>query len=410
MALVLSILARCRLIALAGAGLFLAAGAVLICFAFDETDDELARAEAAPARAERILQEAKAAEVRADMALGKVKQESAELEQRGEQLDKKQKDLKAEAAKVAEDVAGMKALAKEVETAKKEAAAQRMQAKAERVKAEETLDQADQKEMSVKSQLKKVQQLIDGTKAKLKSNTPAERRGAVHAMFRLGNLAASADRDLCEMAAFDPEPLLRRDALDALEKANPRLYPLAVTLTLPPEDSSLNGYTRAISQLPEFGSAGLPLIRSHLEGSQSPLAKNKGIRSPGLLPAHLQALAKIAERDDVAFQMLLTLPRKTVAIPQHSMANDVLRVQVGKHLLELAMDYPQRRKEIVPYFTYLLEPESWRENPTYVAAANALSSLAPESQSALPILRRMRFDRSEQVRNAVRAAIAAIEK
>jgi hypothetical protein len=45
-----------------------------------------------------------------------------------------------------------------------------------------------------------------------------------------------------------------------------------------------------------------------------------------------------------------------------------------------------------------------------VAEVKALGTLAPESPSALQVLRSMRFDNSEQVRIAVRVAIAAVEK
>jgi hypothetical protein len=45
-----------------------------------------------------------------------------------------------------------------------------------------------------------------------------------------------------------------------------------------------------------------------------------------------------------------------------------------------------------------------------VLAANALSALAPESKTALPALKKMQLDPSEKVREAVKDAIAKIEK
>jgi hypothetical protein len=45
-----------------------------------------------------------------------------------------------------------------------------------------------------------------------------------------------------------------------------------------------------------------------------------------------------------------------------------------------------------------------------VAEVKALGTLAPESLSALQVLRSMRFDNSERVRIALRGATAAIEK
>jgi len=45
-----------------------------------------------------------------------------------------------------------------------------------------------------------------------------------------------------------------------------------------------------------------------------------------------------------------------------------------------------------------------------VLAANALAALAPDSESVLPILKKMKLDPSEQVREAVTDAIAKIEE
>ena len=50
-----------------------------------------------------------------------------------------------------------------------------------------------------------------------------------------------ADYELCEVIAFDPVPELRRDALDALEKVQPKLYPLAVSCS-----RSISAYSRTL--------------------------------------------------------------------------------------------------------------------------------------------------------------------
>src|SRR5262249_51579906 len=101
---------------------------------------DLAKAEEGPARAAQLLHEAKATEAKAAATAKQVERDRAELILLNGQLDKRKKTLDANEAKVAEDVASVKVLAKKAEAAKEEAAALQMQAKAERAKAREELD------------------------------------------------------------------------------------------------------------------------------------------------------------------------------------------------------------------------------------------------------------------------------
>src|SRR5262249_20367782 len=134
---------------------------------------------------------------------------------------------------------------KEVEASRRAAADLAKKAEDDKRGAKDLLDKAEQKEKDAQELNKKVKEAIDGVKGRVKSKQPQDRKAAVAALGRLGDLAASADYELCEVIGSDPVPELRRDALDALEKVQPKLHPLAVTLTLPLEGNNPTGYSRA---------------------------------------------------------------------------------------------------------------------------------------------------------------------
>jgi hypothetical protein len=57
----------------------------------------------------------------------------------------------------------------------------------------------------------------------------------------------------------------------------------------------------------------------------------------------------------------------------------------------------------------MLRSETRQQATNRVFAAKSLESMGPDARDALPALKSLRLDQSEQVRIAVRAAIAAIE-
>jgi hypothetical protein len=250
-----------------------------------------------------------------------------------------------------------------------------------------------------------IEKLVKGLKSKL----PAERLKASEAVAKFGNSAATADYALCALIAGDPVQRVRLAALDALEKVQPKLHPLVVTLVLPPENNEATGYSRALKELPTFGRAGLPLIASQLQ-SLNPNIEKLGAQRQPLLAAHADALAKIALEDEVALGLLLTLPESPLAIQSTKnvpIAQLILRRHVAKQLGAVGKEKPETRKKIVPYFVGMLrltDPED------RVLGANALAAFGSDAEGALPVLKKMNLDPSEQVRNAVRDAIAAIEK
>jgi hypothetical protein len=393
----------------------------------------LKKANKAPARAAALLKKAEEAEARAEEAprraaqmLIRVKAEQVKLDKRRKQLDEDTAALMQERAKLEAAKDKLDEQRGEVEAAKNAAANLAKNAAEEKRRAKELKEKADEKEKEAQELLKKVKDAINGQKAKLKGKKPRGRKAAITVLARIGEPAASADYDLCQIVAFDPVSELRRHALDALEQVQPKLHPLVVTLTLPPERNQIIGYLRALKELPAFGGAGIPLITAQLQGKNLHVAK-LAIEFPTagttVLMALADTLSKVAREDNKALDLLLTLPDSALAalVRPRGRIDDIplfygqLRNTIGKHLLTLGKDEPAKRKAIVPFFITLLRSNQSRAEfksllDNRVFAANALAELAPESKGALPTLKQMKLHPSDQVRKAVAEAIAAIEK
>ena len=227
-----------------------------------------------------------------------------------------------------------------------------------------------------------------------------------------GTLWHLPDYELCEIIAFDTEPELKKAALEALEKVQPNLYPLAVTLTLPPEAPAgqAPGYVQALKQLPDFGRAGLPLIAAQLQNPDLGGGKLVAGTYSLLLATQADTLAAIASNDNDALNMLLALPESPLAVSYLTRSpgqRSSLCQGVGQHLQNLGKAKPEARKVVAPYFVKLLSSADPQDR---VFAANALGSFGMDAKAALPALREMQLDAAEQVRTAVRTAIANIEK
>jgi serine/threonine protein kinase len=291
------------------------------------------------------------------------------------------------------------------------------QAEAEKVLAEQKEAEAEKKrlaEMQEKEAAqKKVMEAIEEAKLKLKAKAPKERQAGIAALAKLGAAAASADYDLCGLIVFDPQPQLRQKALQALEKVQPKLYSLVVTLSSTPENPS-PGYMKAIKELPSFGRAGLPLIAGQLQGLDPRLAKYPEYFIFDILRAHAGTLSKVASDENGALQMLLGLPQSPLA--EHLLSpgskdtlgfQGKLRQDVGQRLGTLGKEKPETRKAIVPFLIGMLQSTNAEER---VIGVNALGGFGRDAESALPVLNKLKLDPTALVCNAANEAIAKIEK
>jgi serine/threonine protein kinase len=306
-----------------------------------------------------------------------------------------------------------------------------MDAKAELAKKEEAEKQrlADlkAKENDPEAAKKKVVQAVEDATMKLAAKSPNLRKVGIATLAKLGADAASADYELCRVIAFDPVPDLRRAALDALEMVQPRLHSSVVTLTLPVEMNSPGGYKKAIATLPGFGRAGIPLMAAQLQG-KNPHVADLSVRFPAactvILDAHIDALANIAPDHDAALSLLLTVPESPLAMVTEqgrqidgAYLDAHLRTQIAEKAVMLGKQKPELRQKIVPFLINLAQLDGGRKatvGSAYIKARltgiNALAAFGSDANSALQVLNKMKLDPSEEVRNAVRQAIAKIDK
>jgi hypothetical protein len=415
------------------------------------------KAAEAPQKAAQLLEQLKAEQAKIDQAREKLTAQmttaAAELAKADEvRMKLDEQSRKAEEAKKAADEVIKKAeadqlLAKELlDKVNKKAEADKLLVKEALDKAElrgkelmekaevrgkELMDKADQhgKELATKAEqkekqaqalYKKVTDVVDAVKLKLKATAIPERKAAITALARIGETAASADGDLCALAAFDPVPTVRQDAIAALETVQPKLYPLVAVLTQPAAMKSSDGYVGAIKQLPDFGKVGLPLIEAQLQGSEGNLpgaTQLNRFHASRLLKAHVTSLAKLAAVDETALKLLMILPKTplaaTIKPKEQTLKNldpyeDLLQ-QVHASVLSLGKEQAALRPKIVPYFTDLLQSP---DVDYRLYAVAALAMFGADAKSALPALKKKAVDPSETdvVRGIMRDAISKIEQ
>jgi hypothetical protein len=129
--------------------------------------------------------------------------------------------------------------------------------------------------------------------------------------------------------------------------------------------------------------------------------------------AHAGALAKLAPGDKEALQLLLALPKTPLAVELNKTSPVnycFLRRAVGQHLQTVAGKKSETRKAVVPFFNELLQSMTIQQVEDRVFGANVLATWGDDARDALPVLKKLKLDTSERVRDAVNAAITEIEK
>jgi hypothetical protein len=155
------------------------------------------------------------------------------------------------------------------------------------------------------------------------------------------------------------------------------------------------------------------LIAAQLQGKNPHVAKIKFEYAIfDILKADAELLSKLAGENKVALELLLVIPTSPLGIslkgndPQNPFQAK-LRQEVAQRLAAVGKDKPETRKTIMPYFVALLQSADVEDR---VTGASSLASFGPDASAALPALKKLSMDPSEQVRDAVRDAIAKIEK
>jgi hypothetical protein len=385
--------------------------------------DMLKKAEEAPAEAKAILKKAEEAEARAAEApqkaaeiLEEVKEEQAKLDKQREKLKNQTIALGVEQAKADQAKAKLEELRLQAEAAEKAAADQKKQAQAEQQKATEWLEKAAQKEKEAQALYKKITDAIEGVKGKLKAKLPEDRVEAIQAIARIGLPAVSADVLLCEVAAFDPAPAPRKEALQALEVLRPDLAPMIVTLSLPPDGPQYGSHQIASRKLAKMGPdarAAIPVLvakvgEMHDKAAQLLKVKNNLGYEYDLMLFHLETLVKVGPDAPVVVKVLEQVATSTLGVSiaksRDSKVNEPMLVCV-KHLGEMGFSCRDLRKQVMPVLVLALKDSA---ESIQIAAAAQLARFGTDAADAAPLLRDLRLHPSEAVRNAARDALAKI--
>lgn len=186
-----------------------------------------------------------------------------------DKLNNREKDLNVAIEKAKNDL-------KSAEAAEKRSNIQREQAEAKNKEAEKKLQEA-------KGHYKKIEEETEKIRKKLTVVPRKDRQAAIDMVKRIGPLPqpiksdlTDLNQDLCHdlcVAMFLPvkipndvgermrDEVVQKNALSALEIVEPKLGLLIKEVRFPAKDISVEDYVALIERLPDFGRAGLPLLK-----------------------------------------------------------------------------------------------------------------------------------------------------
>jgi hypothetical protein len=271
--------------------------------------------------------------------------------------------------------------------------------------------------------------------ATLKSRKQEERLQACEQLESLGKAALPAVRALCE-ATLDPSQKVARAALQALEKVHPDLHQSVLVLLV---DDNADNHVRALAKLGQLGEAGNPAvpiillhIRKHLEYLSDPNI-GRTYTSAQLVASCMEVLPRIAPEDPDVVKALIGLTKAEITgdilIRRRDRRTDATTIR--NYALELlgtiAEAQPKHRKQIVPplvtVFKEAVERTNDPNNNHSVQTAITELSLAGDAlvkcgadakesldKEVLPLLKELKFHRSEQVRKTAEQLREKIEK
>ncbi|HLW64409.1 MAG TPA: hypothetical protein VKS79_03755 [Gemmataceae bacterium] len=248
----------------------------------------------------------------------------------------------------------------------------------------------------------------------MKDGSPVDKIDAAKELGQMGaDAKAVAGRNLAA-ACLDPVPKVAQAALAALEKVWPELYQSGVTLLKDNDDKFGVSEARAnacdaIARMTD-GDAGAPFLLHHLRAH---LEKDDDFhRLNSALEANVAALKKLAA-DNPAFHKLLLAGASNLNV-KHK--NRALALQT---LGELGETNPKLRKQFIPTLRTACTAQSPNPKmishpkndirPVRIAAIGALAKFGKDAEPELPMLRKLKLDPEESVRNAAKSAVDLLE-
>lgn len=235
----------------------------------------------------------------------------------------------------------------------------------------------------------------------LKNKAPATRLRAVKAIQAYDGDLSAAARPLCD-ALLESKEDLRDKLLESAEKVCPDLTkPLTLLIIDYRDQRQEQKGVDALSELASLGEAAEPamgLIVKMLERSLTPKRGQQTLEHPQFIAASFLAIEQIKADDPEALKLMKLAGGTTNRdMPSRGRAIQVLLTWAGEDLA--------RRKELIPLIKAGLEhPEMQVECMKYAVA------MGSQSKDLLPLLKKMKFGKSEAIRERATDAIQQIEE
>jgi HEAT repeat protein len=236
----------------------------------------------------------------------------------------------------------------------------------------------------------------------LKSNADSRRISACGQLAKLGTEAKElASKSLCQTAT-DKSAKVREAALEALEKVNPDLYPHAVVVVAHDRLKTAESLA-AIKKLGDDALDFMPILlfalkrvttndrnRMFQDGSFRESSDREEFRNI------VAALAAVDGNDVETVRLICGLFKATHGEQERKAILDAIRV--------IAADQDQMRKHLISTLKTALQDEN-----TILAAVPICGICGQEAKELIPLLKKFKLSRSEELRKAAAKAIEEIE-
>lgn len=243
----------------------------------------------------------------------------------------------------------------------------------------------------------------------LKDSSGPERITALQDIAKLGQAGKPAAK-LVGDACFDPSAKVRTAAMDALEKIWPEMYEAGVALLRDNEDRFSKSEKREkacqmIAGLTENADVGIPFLLAHLKAHLEKDNDFFGVNSA--LSANVEALNKLAPENKTYHKTLIVAVTSPGIKPRH-------RCLAITTLGDLGQEHPALRRQFLPTLKQglvigQLQRDQSAGPAIQVAAIDAMGKFGKDARIQLSLLKKLKQDRSDQVRKAAAAAIESIE-
>jgi HEAT repeat protein len=233
----------------------------------------------------------------------------------------------------------------------------------------------------------------------LKSRRQDARLKALNEISKLGEEGKAAGEEVVE-ALLDPSATISQAAADCLEKIDPRLQKLVVTLLI---DQNVQQRGQALQEIDRMGTdaqAALPVLLAGYQASgivSTAVVRGRATsrRAVYSLDALLHAMCSVAPEDTRVIQAVLD------TIKHQPTVASGLRFSAIDLGLRLKID----AKKMVPALIISLNDPYCR-----VKAIDKLAGFGDEASEAIPLLTKLKLDPVKEVREAAKEALAKIEK